>query len=105
MNVHYSSGVFNKAYYNAAVTYGFGPLPAFQYSLMANVNYWVPATTFAYGACGVIQAVYDAGGNYQQMINAFNDVGVSCKLFSPEQQVYTRATSKCTLLGCHTSQN
>lgn len=87
LDVHYSSGVFNRAYYLIAMTYGFGPELAFRYMMNANMNYWVPNNTFVYGACGTIQAAYDRGENYKNVIEAFKGVGLTCKLFSPLKQV------------------
>ena len=87
MNVHYSSGVFNRAFYLIASNNNIGPTNAFRYMVEANVNYWVPANTFAYGACGVIQAAVDnnvSNSNRSNIINAFSTVGVNCKLIKPE---------------------
>lgn len=93
INVHYSSGVFNRAYYLIAVTYGFGPDMTFRYMMNANMNYWVANNTFVYGACGTIQAAFDRNKNYKNVIEAFNDVGITCKLFTPLKQVVTNSYS------------
>lgn len=78
MDVHYSSGVFNKAFYLLAMTPGWSVEQAFRVMLDANMNYWIPNTNFYYGACGVIQAAYNRGYNYSDVINAFALVGVTC---------------------------
>lgn len=87
LDVHYSSGVYNKAFYLLASTYGLGIQKTFQYMGNANYNYWVPFNTFAYGACGVIQSAYDAKADHTQIIKAFKDVDVECKLFKLEKQI------------------
>ncbi len=87
MDVHFSSGVFNRAYYLISTRYNWGPIEAFRLYLFANRDFWPPASTFAYGACGLIQEAYDRGLAYRQIINAFNTVGVKCKLFKPDNQV------------------
>ncbi|WP_131795073.1 M4 family metallopeptidase [Fluoribacter gormanii] len=78
MNVHYSSGVFNKAFYLLSTTPGWTISKAYRIILDANMHYWIPGTDFAYGACGVIQAAYNRGYPYQDVIIAFSRVGVTC---------------------------
>ena len=50
MDVHYSSGVFNKAFYELAVTPDWGVEKAFKVFAWANMNCWTPDTTFQQGA-------------------------------------------------------
>jgi len=50
MDVHYSSGVFNKAFYELAVTQDWGVKKAFKVFAWANMNCWMPDTTFQQGA-------------------------------------------------------
>lgn len=87
MDVHFSSGVFNHALYRIAMVYGFGPIKAFQFNMDAMANYWVPNTTFAYGACGVIQAAFDNKLDYTKVSSAYDDVNAHCKLFKADKQV------------------
>jgi len=60
-DVHYSSGVYNRAFYLLSVTHGWTIKKAFRVMLDANKNYWIPATNFKSGACGVIQAAKNRG--------------------------------------------
>lgn len=78
IDVHHSSGVFNRAFYLIAHKQGFNAQKAFQLMVDANRNYWFPATDFSYAACGVIQAAYDRAWPIQPVINAFKKVGVKC---------------------------
>lgn len=78
MNPHYSSGVFNKAFFLLSTTKGWTVERAFRVMLDANMSYWIPSATFEYGACGVIQSALNRGYNSQDVINAFKKVGVNC---------------------------
>lgn len=77
MDVHYSSGVFNRAFYLLANTNGWGVQKAFEVMVRANQLYWSIDTTFDEGACGVKKASDDAGYNSADVIAAFNTVGVN----------------------------
>src|SRR3546814_2746211 len=61
MNVHYSSGVYNKAFYLLASKSGWNTETAFQAFARANRDYWPASTDFDQGACGVEQAATDLG--------------------------------------------
>ena len=94
MDVHYSSGVFNKAFYRLATASGWSVDKAFRVFAWANQNFWTPSTNFQQGAEGVLQATVDAhsdtsagsttAGQYEPLavIEAFDAVGIS--LFLPE---------------------
>ncbi len=77
MDVHYSSGVYNKAFYLLATTAGWNTKTAFQAFARANRDYWTGSTNFNQGACGVQRAAADMGLNVQNVINAFSQVGVT----------------------------
>jgi Zn-dependent metalloprotease len=53
MDVHYSSGVFNKAFYILAHKPGWNTKMAFNCFTKANMDYWQPSATFITGAKGV----------------------------------------------------
>ncbi|HWS79113.1 MAG TPA: M4 family metallopeptidase, partial [Thermomonas sp.] len=53
MDVHYSSGVYNKAFYLLATKAGWNTQKAFQVFARANRDYWTASSTFNQGACGV----------------------------------------------------
>ncbi len=59
MNVHYSSGVYNRLFYLLANQPGWDVRQAFHVMLKANVDYWTPLSTFEEGACGVLSAAKD----------------------------------------------
>ncbi len=78
MDVHYSSGVYNKAFYNLATTSGWNTPNAFKIFARANSLYWTPSSTFNSGACGVETAATDLGLSAAAVTAAFTSVGVSC---------------------------
>lgn len=79
MDVHYSSGVYNKAFHLLATTAGWDTKSAFQAFARANRDYWTPSTDFDSGACGVQQAAADMGKDVQQVAAAFAAVGVTAR--------------------------
>eukprot|EP00918_Siedleckia_nematoides_P103074 GHVU01225025.1.p1 GENE.GHVU01225025.1~~GHVU01225025.1.p1 ORF type:complete len:756 (-),score=89.41 GHVU01225025.1:807-3074(-) len=76
LNVHYSSGVFNKAFYLLANTDGWNVKSAFAVFYMANRLYWHEDSDFNDAACGVVKATRDAGKSADDVIKAFDQVGV-----------------------------
>ncbi len=78
MDVHYSSGVYNKAFWKLATTSGWSTPNAFKVFARANALYWTPSSTFNSGACGVETAATDLGLTKASVTAAFTSVGVSC---------------------------
>lgn len=78
MDVHYTSGVYNKAFCTLAKTSGWNVQTAFQAFARANRDYWTASSTFNAGACGVQTAASDMGKSVADVTAAFNAVGVSC---------------------------
>jgi Zn-dependent metalloprotease len=78
MDVHYTSGVYNKSFCLLAKTSGWNVKQAFQVYALANKSYWTATSTFNSGACGVESAATDLGYNASDVIAAFNGVGVTC---------------------------
>ncbi|WDE01695.1 peptidase M4 family protein [Thalassomonas actiniarum] len=78
MNVHYSSGVYNKAFYLLANTNGWNTRTAFEVFLQANQIYWNASTNFNQGACGVESAADNFGYDVFDVTAAFAAVGVVC---------------------------
>lgn len=76
LNVHYSSGVFNKAFYLIATTQGWDTRKAFDIMVQANQNYWTKLSNFNKAACGVIKATKDHHYPLDAVTSAFNDVGI-----------------------------
>jgi len=97
MDVHLSSGVYNKAFYLLATTAGWTTKTAFQVFARANSLYWTPSSTFSTGACGVQTAATDLGFNVANVTSAFAAVGVSCATTPPRRQpvvVYSATASQ-----------
>lgn len=80
INVHHSSGVFNKAFYLLAHKPGWNVQRAFQVMVDANKRYWSPIAYFDFAACGVIQAALDLKLDKKPVIEAFAEVGVTCPM-------------------------
>ncbi|WP_275114555.1 M4 family metallopeptidase [Thermomonas paludicola] len=78
MDVHYTSGVYNKAFYLLATKAGWNTKTAFQAFARANDLYWTASSTFNQGACGVQTAAADLGFSVADVTSAFAGVGVSC---------------------------
>ncbi len=78
LDVHYSSGVYNKAFYNLATTAGWNTRKAFEVFADANRLYWTANSTFNAGACGVEKAATSRGYATADVTAAFSKVGVSC---------------------------
>ncbi len=78
MDVHYSSGVYNKTFCVLAKTTGWDTSKAFKVFALANKAYWTATADYNSGACGVEAAATDLGYNQSDVINAFTGVGVTC---------------------------
>ncbi len=76
LDVHYSSGVFNRAFYLMGTADGWTARKAFDVMVNANQNYWTKNSTFENGACGVISAAKDLGYDTAVVENAFKTVKV-----------------------------
>jgi vibriolysin len=79
LDVHLSSGVYNKAFYLLSTTNGWSVETAFGVMLRANDLYWTASSTFNAGACGVESAAADLGLNSSDVSSAFSAVGVNCQ--------------------------
>ena len=78
MDNHYSSGVYNKAFCMLAKTDGWNALSAFEVFARANKLYWAANSTFNKGACGVMAAANDLDSSVDDVVDAFDAVGVRC---------------------------
>ncbi|MCU6432723.1 M4 family metallopeptidase [Undibacterium sp. Jales W-56] len=85
LDVHHSSGVFNKAFYLLATTTGWNTRKAFEVMADANRLYWTANSTFDQGACGVEKAAANRGYAVADVTAAFNSVGVhgGCGVVTP----------------------
>ena len=61
LNVHLSSGVYNRAFYLLTNKSGWDVRKGFEIFTVANQLYWTANSTFDTGACGVAKAAADMG--------------------------------------------
>lgn len=78
LDVHLTSGIFNKAFYLLAHKPNWSVQKAFQIMVDANMHYWSPIVTYDVAACGVVQAALDKGYDKESVAAAFEEVGVTC---------------------------
>ncbi|WP_242113061.1 M4 family metallopeptidase [Luteimonas aquatica] len=78
LDVHYSSGVYNKAFFKLAHTAGWDTKKAFLAFAYANRDHWTSTSTFYQGACGVETAAELQGWSKADVTAAFAAVDVSC---------------------------
>lgn len=76
LNVHYSSGVFNKMFYLVATAPGWNAKKAFDIMVQANQYYWTQTSNFNKAACGVIKATKDLHYPIDAVTSAFKTVGI-----------------------------
>lgn len=77
MDVHHTSGVFNKAFYLLATKSGWTVRKAFEVMADANRLYWTANSTFNQGACGVEKAAINRNYAVADVTAAFASVGVT----------------------------
>ena len=101
LNVHLSSGVYNRAFYLLANKSGWDVRKGFEIFTVANQLYWTANSTFDAGACGVAKAAADMGYTVADVEDAFNSVGVnaSCSPTIPGENVLTKGTPIANLSG------
>jgi Zn-dependent metalloprotease len=76
MNVHYSSGIYNKAFCILSKRSGWNIKKAFDVFVVANQLYWVANETFKGGAAKVLKAAERLRYNKNDVIEAFKQVGI-----------------------------
>jgi Zn-dependent metalloprotease len=76
MDVHYSSGVYNKAFYVLGTTKDWDTKKAFDVFVKANQTYWTPSSDFVKGAKGVLDAAKELGYPTNDVVVAFQKVDV-----------------------------
>ncbi|WP_052729041.1 M4 family metallopeptidase [Chromobacterium vaccinii] len=79
LDVHYSSGVYNKAFYLIATSPGWNTRKAFEVFVDANRLYWTANATYNSAACGVVKAADARGYSGADVTKAFSAVGVTCQ--------------------------
>ncbi|HSW71016.1 MAG TPA: M4 family metallopeptidase [Gammaproteobacteria bacterium] len=76
LNVHFSSGIYNRVFYLIATAPGWSTRQAFDLMVQANRYYWTATVDFKEAACGVMDAVRDYGYSQQAVVAAFKSVGI-----------------------------
>ena len=77
MDVHHSSGVYNRLFYLLANQPQWNPKQAFHVMVKANMDYWTPYTTFAEGACGIINSTRDLGFSVDDVKQVLEQVAIT----------------------------
>jgi uncharacterized repeat protein (TIGR02543 family) len=83
MDVHYSSGLFNKVFWLIATSSGWDTHKAFDIFTRANTTYWTPSTNFQQGAEGVMDATADYGYDCGAVASAWAQVGITVVCAGP----------------------
>jgi pseudolysin len=76
LDVHYSSGVFNRVFYLLGTAKNWDTRKAFDVMVKANMHYWTPRSQFTESACGVVKATQDYKYDMDAVKTAMNTVGI-----------------------------
>jgi len=76
LNVHFSSGVYNRLFYLIAHQDGWDTRKAFDVMVKANMDYWTPRSTFDQGACGILSAAKDLGFDADSILPSMKKVAL-----------------------------
>jgi pseudolysin len=79
LDVHFSSGIFNKFFYLLSTSKNWDTRKAFGVMVQANTSYWTPTTTFTEAACGVLSAAKDYHFDVTAVNYAATVVGINTK--------------------------
>ncbi|KTD23976.1 zinc metalloprotease ProA [Legionella maceachernii] len=77
LDVHYSSGVYNRLFYLMSTLSGWNPRKAFEVMVKANMDYWTPTATFDEAGCGVLNATHDFGFSVDDVKKSLAAVAVN----------------------------
>ncbi|RUQ90793.1 zinc metalloprotease ProA [Legionella septentrionalis] len=86
LDVHFSSGVYNRLFYVLAHQNGWDTRKAFSVMVKANMDYWTPFSNFQEGGCGIIQAAKDLKLDEVAVKQSLSEVALKpeqCKELSP----------------------
>lgn len=84
MDVHYSSGVYNKAFYLLATTNGWTTRKAFEIYARANQLYWTANSNWDNAGNGVLDAACDLGYSVDDVKASLTAVGVNSNASNPD---------------------
>jgi len=105
MDVHYSSGIFNKAFCLIAQSTGWNTRMAFDIFVKANMDYWTPSTNFQQGAEGAQAAAADYGYPCEDVRDAFAVVGIPLNCGEPVEMYVKDITQTITRRGRNYTSN
>jgi pseudolysin len=77
LDVHYSSGVYNRFFYILANKLNWNTHLAFDVMVKANMDYWTPYSTFEEAGCGVLSAASDLGYSLNDIQGALKEVAIN----------------------------
>ncbi len=77
MDVHHTSGVYNRLFYLLSNQPGWNVRQAFEVMATANMDYWTPSSTFEEGACGIIDAAKSFNYSVDDIKQVLDQVSVS----------------------------
>ncbi len=75
-DVHFSSGIFNKIFYQMSVAKDWDIKKAFDVMVQANRYYWTSTSTFKEAACGILKATNDYHYSSLAVKQAISQVGI-----------------------------
>lgn len=106
MDVHHSSGVFNKAFFLLANKAGWNTRKAFEVMTNANKLYWTSNTNWDSAGDGAIDAACDLGYSTADVKSALASVGVSanasssdCGITTPTDGILANGVTETGLSG------
>ncbi|WP_057832304.1 M4 family metallopeptidase [Colwellia sp. TT2012] len=101
IDVHHSSGLYNKVFYTLAHKAGWNTRTAFEVFTLANQLYWTANSTFTAGAQGVCSAAIDKGLSVQDIQDSFAVVGIDsgCATTAPIPTDATELVNGVRLTG------
>jgi Zn-dependent metalloprotease len=76
LDVHFSSGIFNRVFYLIGTAAGWNTHKAFDIMVLANRHYWTANSNFLDAACGVMDATRAYGYPEEAVVAAFKSVGL-----------------------------
>eukprot|EP01084_Bolivina_argentea_P038208 70648_1 len=107
LDVHYSSGLYNKAAHLLNANYNWNMEQIFKVFARANLYYWTADSTFNEGVCGLYESLNDIynDGNHdinlmsQDLAAAFLTVGLECIITAPTPQPTYHPTTQASIVN------
>ena len=101
MDVHLSSGVYNKAFHDLATSPGWNTKKAFEVYARANMRYWSASTNWDDAGNGVMDAACDLGYDTTSVQKSLERVGVHSSLSTGSTcRIVAAAYSDSSKMAC-----